>query len=74
VFLVLADGKKIPCRVHRDASFDRPGLKYWRAVPEREVELGTYVVELAVLPARSAFWVDIPLHEGGLGAIGKPGQ
>lgn len=81
VVLVAEDGTEIPCTMHRDPAMDRPPgdprgeVTYWRAVPdcEGELPLATWKVKAGVVkPPHTGFWVDMPLVEGGLGAIGRP--
>jgi hypothetical protein len=62
----------VECDLVRDEHGDRPGLAYYMAVPRESVELGTYVVEVDVLPPHSGFWVDIPAAGPGLSALGTP--
>lgn len=65
VTLLTQDGRTVTCTLHRDPGMDRPKgdvrgeVRYYRAVPDSPVELGTFEVE-HTSPGHTAFWLDVP--------------
>jgi hypothetical protein len=79
VWLRTQDDRRIQCDLRRDPEMDRNRVTYWEAVPQEQVELGTYDVEVVCpdgtrgLPPHTGFHVRVEKIGPGLDAIGKPG-
>lgn len=59
VRLVLANGDVVRCTVHRAPDLDKPGIRYWRAVPDGAVPPADYQVAYDKLYPHTGFKVDL---------------